>query len=147
MVANTTPIFARTADIQLLSLINPTAVTATDGTGNLQQIFQSDTTEGSFVDNIILKPEGGNTAATVARIFICSATGAFTPGTTNTANNTNLLTELSIPSTTASNTAATGEWSISIRRPLPTGWRLLIGFGTAPGVGAGFAITTFGGKY
>lgn len=148
MVANTTPIFGRIADVQLGATVGPTAVTATNGTGTLENIFQADTTEGSFVDHIILKPEGGSTAATVCRIFLCSDTGAFTSGTTNTAANTNLLTEITLPATLASNSVANGEWVISIRRALPPGWRILIGFGTSTGAaGIGYAPTTFGSKY
>lgn len=149
MVANTSPIFGRTPDVQLgAAVVGPTAVTATNGTGTLQEIFQADITEGSFVDHITLKPEGGSTAATVVRIFLCSFTGTFVSGTSNTSANTVLLTELTLPATTASNTLATGEWLISLRRPLPPGYRILIGFGTSTGAaGVGFGTIAFGSKY
>lgn len=148
MAANTQPIFGRTPQAELSSILGPSAVTATDGTGLLQPIFQADTVEGSFVDNITVKPLGGNTAATVLRIFLCSVTDAFTPGTSNTVDNTNLLTELTLPATTASNSQARPEYLISIRRALPPGWRILAAFGTSTGAaGTGYQMTTFGSRY
>lgn len=150
MAANTAPIFGRVADVQLTTpIVGPSAVTTTNGTGLLQEIFRADPAEGSFVDHIILKPEGGNTAQTVARIFICSAQDTtFVSGTTNQVSNTNLLTDMGLLATTASNLNATPEWVIPIRRPLPPGFRLLICFGTSTGAaGVGFGVTTFGSKY
>ncbi len=149
MAANTQPIFGRAPHVVLApSILGPTAVTATDGTEALEPIFQADPTEGSFVDNITVKPVGGNTAATVLRIFLCSETGPFTPGTTNRVDNTNLLTELTLPATTSSNNAARLEYVIPIRRALPQGWRILVGFGTSTGAaGTGYAVSTFGSRY
>ena len=149
MAANTQPIYGRTPHVVLSTpILGPTAVTATDGTGLLEPIFQADTIEGSFVDNITVKPVGGNTAATVLRVFLCSVTGPFTPGTSNTVANTNLLTELTLLATTASNNTARGEWIIPIRRALPPGWRILVGFGTSTGsAGTGYVLTTFGSSY
>jgi hypothetical protein len=148
MSANTQPIFGRAPDIQLGgAILGPTAVTAQDGTGTLAVIFQADTTEGGFVDRITLKPVG-SPAATVARIFICTVTGAFTSGTSNTAANTALLTEVGTPITTSSNVNSQGEYTIPLRLSLPPGYRLLIGFGTSTGAaGTGFAVTTAGSKY
>lgn len=151
MAANISPIYGRTPDVQLTPIIvGPTAVTAMNGTGNLEEIFRADTTEGSFVDHIVIKPATTtNTAATVARIFLCSSTDVtFVPGTSNVTTNTNLLTEIALPAVNASSIAATPEWGISIRRGLPPGYRLLIGFGTSTGAaGVGFCVTTFGSKY
>lgn len=94
-----------------------------------------------------MKAVGGNTAATVARIFICTVTGAFTPGTSNTAGNTALIREYSLLATTATNTNALADAAIPIRKYIPAGYRLLIGFGTSTGAaGIGYAVTTFGGK-
>lgn len=148
MAANTQPIFGRVPKASLSPILGPNAVTATDGTGTLESIFQADAVEGSFLDNITIKPVGGNTAATVVRIFLCSVTGAFTPGTSNNADNTNLLTELTLPASTASNTAARLEYVIPIRRALPPGWRILAGFGQSTGAaGNGYVFTSFGSDY
>lgn len=148
MAANTNPIFGRSPDVQLGgSILGPTAVTAQDGTGSLVSVFQADTIEGGYVDSVTLK-SAGSPAATVARLFICTVTGAFTSGTSNTAANTTLIAEATLASVTTSNTQAQNDITIPIRRPIPAGWRLLVGFGTSTGAsGTGYAVTTWGMKY
>lgn len=151
MAANTNPIFARTPDVQVGgSVLGPTAVTLMDGTGATPIAFMADATEGGFVDEIRLKPVG-SPAATVARIFFCTSTvaaGSFTPGTTNTAANTALIEELSLAAVTSSASAAQNDIAIPIRKAIPAGTKLLIGFGTSTGAaGTGYAVTTFGSKY
>jgi hypothetical protein len=149
MAANTNPIFGRTPDVQLGgAVLGPSANTAQDGTGaNTTSIFQADTTEGGFVDEIRLKPVG-SPAATVVRVFICTVTGAFTAGTSNTVVNTAMIAELSLGSVTTSNSVAQNDLSIPIRKALPAGYRLLITFGTSTGAsGTGYAVATFGVKY
>jgi hypothetical protein len=148
MAANVNPIYGRTPDVQVGGAVRgPTAVTAQDGTGTLEVIFQADATEGGWVDSVVLKPVG-SPAATVARLFFCTATGAFTPGTTNTVANTAMIDEISTVVTTTSNTLAQNAYVFSVRRALPPGTRLLIGFGTSTGAsGTGYAVTTFGSKY
>lgn len=149
MAANTSPIYGRTPDVQVAgAVLGPSAVTAQDGTGSLQEIFRADPTEGGWVDSVVLKPVG-SPAATVARLFFCEDNGeTFTPNTTNTAANTALIDEVSTVATTTSNTLAQNAYVFSVRRALPPGTRLLIGFGTSTGAsGTGFAVTTFGSKY
>ena len=153
MAANTSPIFGRTPDVQVSGVINsglilgPTANTAQDGTGTLYAIFQADATEGGWVDRVVVKSVG-SPAATVIRIFYHTTTGAFTPGTTNTASNTTMLTEYTAAAVTTSNTAAQTDIIIPIRAQIAAGQRLLIGFGTSTGAaGTGYVTTTFGSKY
>ena len=148
MAANTSPIFGRTPDVQVSGAVQgPTAVTAQDGTGSLQSIFQADTNEGGWVDSVVCKPVG-SPAATVIRLFYHDTNGAFTPGTTNTAANTALIDEISTILTTSSNTQAQNAYVFSMRRQMKPGNRLLIGFGTSTGAaGTGYAVTTFGSKY
>jgi hypothetical protein len=153
MAANTFPIYGRTPDVQTSGSLNsgavlgPTANTAQDGTGTLYEIFQADATEGGFVDRVVVKSVL-SPAATVIRIFYCEATGAFTPGTTNTATNTGLLTEYTAAAITTSNTVAQLDIVIPIRAPIVAGHRLLIGFGTSTGAaGTGYETVTFGSKY
>ena len=147
MPANTAPIYSALADVQVGgSILGPTAVTAQDGTGSLVQIFQAGA-NGSFVDSIILKA-AGSPAASVARVFFCSATGAFTSGTTNTAANTACVAEASLAAVTLSQTAASNDVVIPIRRAIPANTKLLIGFGTSTGAaGTGYSVVTFGGDY
>lgn len=149
MAANINPIYGRTPDVQVAgAVIGPSANTAQDGSGaNITAIFQADATEGAFVDEIRLKPVG-SPAATVVRVFLCTATGTFTPGTTNTASNTSMISELTLQTITSSNVFAQNDVSIPIRKAIPAGYRLLMTFGTSTGAaGTGYAITTFASKY
>lgn len=151
MSANIDPIYGRTADVQVGgAVLGPTAVTLQDGTGATPIIFIADATEGSFVDEIRLKPVG-SPAGTVCRIFFCTSTvvsGSFTPGTTNTAANTSMIAEISLAVVSSSNSAAQNDLTIPIRKALPASTKLLIGFGTSTGAaGTGYAVTTFGAKY
>lgn len=134
MAANTNPIYGRAPDLQLAgAIIGTSANTATDGTGaNISAIYQADATEGSYVYYVRLKPVS-STAATVARLWYHSTTGAFTPGTTNTAANTTMIAEVSLPAITASNTLAQPVFDIPVNMPLPAGTRLLMSFGTSTG--------------
>lgn len=157
MTANTTPIYSAAPSVQIGSggagtslgaIIGPSANTATDGTGaNMYEIFQADATNGGRVERIILKPIG-TVAATVARVFLCQSTGAFTAGTTNTAANTALLTEMQLAAWTASNTAASPQYEIPINMAMEPGTSLLMSFGTSTGAaGNGYNPITIGGKY
>ena len=147
MPANIDPIYSRTPDVQVGgAILGPTAITAQDGTGALPLIFTADATEGSWVESITLKSVL-SPALTVGRIFVCTATGAYTPGTTNTVVNTAMIREISLPVITTSNTVAQTDFEIPIRKFLPASMKLLIGFGTSTGAaGTGYAVTTWGGK-
>lgn len=149
MAANTAPIYGRIADIQLAgAIIGTSANTATDGTGaNTTSIFTADSTEGSFVQFVRLKPVS-TIAATVARIWYCSDTGAFTPGSTNTAGNTTMVAEVTIAAWTASQIVAAPSYDVPINIPMPASTKLLITFGTSTGAGTtGFNPLVVGMKY
>lgn len=150
MAANIYPIFSRTWDLQLGAgaIVGPSANTATDGTGaNTYLIYTADATEGGYVYKVILKPVA-SAGATVVRLWYCSATGAFTPGTTNTAANTAMIAELSTAAWTASNSAASPQYEISVMLGLPPSTKLLVTFGTSTGAaGNGFNPLVIAGKY
>lgn len=149
MPANNLPIYVSAPDIQLCgSVVGTNANTATDGTGaNTYLIYTADSTNGSYVYKIILKAIS-TTAATVARVFYCSATGSFTAGTTNTAANTTMVAELTLAAFTASNTVASPQYEIPINFPLPPSTKLLITFGTTTGASTtGFNPLVIAGKY
>ena len=149
MPANTAPIYIVAPDLQLAgSIVGSSANTATDGTGaNTYLIYTADSTNGSYVYKVILKSVS-TTAATVARLFYCSATGAFTAGTTNTAANTTMIGELTLAAFTASNTVASPQYEIPVNFPLPPSTKLLITFGTSTGAGTtGFNPLVIAGKY
>jgi hypothetical protein len=150
MAANAIPIFSKTWDLQLGAgaVVGPTANTATDGTGaGITSIFQADATEGGFVYKVILKAVA-SPAATVVRLWYHSTTGAFTPGTTNTAANTTMISEIGLAAWAASNVNASPVVEIPIMFGLPPGTRLLISFGTSTGAaGNGYNPLVIGGKY
>lgn len=149
MPANTAPIYIVAPDLQLAgSIVGSSANTATDGTGaNTYLIYTADSTNGSYVYKVILKSVS-TTAATVARLFYCSATGAFTAGTTNTAANTTMIGELTLAAFTASNTTASPQYEIPVNFPLQASTKLLITFGTSTGAATtGFNPLVIAGKY
>lgn len=149
MAANTSPIYVRTPDIQLAgAVIGTNANTATDGTGaNITQIFVADATEGSYVYTVRLKPIS-TIVATVARLWYCSDTGAFSAGTTNTAANTTMIGEISIAAFTASNTVGAPVYDFPVNMPLPPSTKLLMTFGTSTGAATtGFNPLIIAGKY
>jgi hypothetical protein len=149
MAANTNPIYGRTADIQVGGAIIGTAAnTATDGTGaNTSLIYTADATEGSYVYLVRLKSVS-TIAATVVRLWVCTDTGAFTPGTTNTAANTTMIGEMTIAAFTASNTIASPVYEFPVNMPLNASYKLLMTFGTSTGAATtGFNPLTIAAKY
>lgn len=149
MAANTAPIYSRTPNVQIAgAVIGPSANTAFDGTGaNTYEIFDADATEGSFVYKVILRPIGA-AAATVARLFVCTDTGTFTAGTTNTVANTAPVAEITLPLIATSQVAAQNHFEIPLNFPLNPGFKLLMTFGTSTGAaGVGYNPVTIAGKY
>jgi len=149
MAANTFPIFPKTPDVQVGgAVLGPSANTSLDGTGaNSFLVFTADATEGGFLKKITLKAVG-SPAATVCRAFVCTATGTFTAGTTNTAANSSLRGEIALPAITLSQTAATPEFILPLDIALNASFKVFLTFGTSTGAsGTGYAVTCEGGKY
>ncbi len=150
MTANTSPIFTIVPNVPVGGgVLGPTANTNLDGTSSSTSatlIFTAGSF-GSYVNFVRCKPVG-SPLATVIRIFYCTDTGAFTAGTTNTATNSALLTEIAVPNITLSQTANQIDISIPLAVPIPASTKLFITFGTSTGSsGTGYAVTTFGGDY
>ena len=145
---NTLPIYVGTPDLGLAgAIVGSSANTATDGTGANTYLIFTAGASGSFIYKVILKSIS-TTAATVARLFYCSATGAFTPGTTNTAANTTMISELTLAAFTASNTTASPQYEIPVNFPIPANTKILITFGTSTGAGTtGFNPLCVAGDY
>ena len=145
---NTLPIYVGTPDISLVgSIVVSSANTATDGTGANTYLVFTAGASGSFVNKVSLKSIS-TTAATVARLFYCSATGTFTAGTTNTAANTTMIAELTLASFTASNTTASPQYEIPVNFPFSASTKLLITFGTSTGASTtGFNPLCIAGDY
>lgn len=150
MPANIDPIYSRTADIQSGggAVIGPNANTAQDGTGsNITAVYQADPTNGGYLQRLRFRA-AGSPVATVARIFICSVTGAFTPGTSNTSANTWLWDEVTLPAVTLSQVAQSNPLELPMNLPMPPGYRILVAFGTSTGsAGTGWVVTAAAGKY
>lgn len=150
MPANTEPIATRIGDLQSVAgvVVGPSANTAQDGTGaNIFVVWQADSGFGGFLRSIIFRSVG-SPATTVARVFFHTTTGAFTPGTTNTAANTHLVYEITLTTTTLSQTAAAPHNEIPINMATPASFRWLVTFGTSTGAaGTGYIVSGIGGKY
>ena len=134
---NTLPIFTASADTQwAVSAI--TANTTKDLTsGTISLVFTAGSS-GGYVQRIRFRALGTN-VATVARIFINNG------ATTATQANNVLWDEISLASTTLSETSALATYEIPLNFALPAGYRLYVTLGT--GVAAGYSITCVGGKY
>jgi hypothetical protein len=94
---------------------------------------------GSYVNQLIVRPVGTNSSATVLRVFINNGSSNATQ-----ANNC-LFTEVTLPVTTASAVAALVGAAIPLNFALPGGYKINVTLGTA--VGAGFRVMVQGGDY
>lgn len=139
MAANTSPIFSISGNVSWGAATLTTATGDYDGTGaNNKLVFTADATNGSFLQRIRLKPIGTNIAS-VVRFYINN-------GSTNgTASNNTFYGEVSLPATTASNTAALIEIDYPFNFVLPAGYKIYAGVATT--VAAGWVATAVGGNY
>ena len=144
MPGNSEPIYTRVGDVSTNGSTGMATalVTATgDYTGvsaNHQLVFTADPTNGGYVQRLRFQATGTNTAS-VARIYINN-------GSTNTtATNNTFYGQVSLPATTAINTAATVEVDYPMNFALNPGFRIYVGLGTT--VAASWICTAIGGKY
>lgn len=144
MAVNTDPIYSRQGDVSSNGTTGMATgmVTATgDYTGasaNHVLVFTSDATNGGYVARLRFQATGTNTAS-VARIYINN-------GSTNTtASNNTFYGQISLPGTTAINTAATTEIDYPMNFAINPGFRIYVGLGTT--VAASWVCTAIGGKY
>lgn len=140
MAGNQLPIFSKRGAIAFNSYMvtGNTTVDLTSGTTYL--VFTADSVNGSFVQRIRFRSTpGGTTTATVARIWLNNG------ATTGTATNNILFDEITLPSTTASASTATGGIELPLGFALPAGWRIYITIGTSSA--NGWAATTVAGDY
>ena len=142
--ANSDPIYSKSGDVSANGTTTmPTGmVTATaDYTGvsaNHVLVFTADATNGGFVQRLRFKATGTNTAS-VARIYINNGSVH-----TSAANNT-FFGEMSLPATTAINTAATADIDYPMNFALNPAFTIWVGLGTT--VAASWICTAVGGKY
>lgn len=148
MAANTTPIFPKSPQIGLKTLITADASLTTPTTQG--QIILTGTTDGTRVDGIKVRALGTN-VQTVLRIFFNDGLGVL-------AANFTLVHEVKLPATTASTTDVNQATDVvllpinydnagaGVLPPyLKSGQKLYASIGTT--VAAGYAVTAFGGDY
>ena len=144
MSANTIPIYSKAGQISWSGDLK-TANTAKDGTGTVETIFTAGV-DGARVERIRIRALGTN-VATVLRIFINNG------GANSTATNNALYAEITLASTTLSETAAlltTNEFpsiadTTAFPIVLPAGYKLLATVGTT--IAAGVKVTAIGSTY
>lgn len=144
MPGNSEPIYTRVGDLSSNGSTGmaTTLTTATgDYTGasaNHQLVFTADATNGGYVQRLRFTATGTNTAS-VARIYINNGSA------NTTASNNSFFGQVSLPATTAINTAATVEIDYPMNLALNPGFRIYVGLGTT--VAAGWVCVAVGGKY
>lgn len=144
MAQNTAPVFTLSGDISTNNSTGRSqAVTAAigssyDGTHANMVLIHTAGANGSYVDRIRCVAFGTN-VATVARLF------ANNGSTNGTAANNCPIDQISLPATTASNTAATPTIIFPLGIRLSASERLYVGLGTA--VAAGWSFVAEGGQY
>lgn len=144
MPGNSDPIYTRLGDVSANGTTGMATdlVTATaDYTGisaNHVLVFTADATNGGFVVRLRFQAKGTNVAS-VARIYINNGS------IQTTATNNSFYGQISLPGTTAINTAATTEIDYPMNLALGASFRIYVGLGTT--VAAGWVCVAIGGKY
>jgi hypothetical protein len=142
MAANTQPIFSIQGEAQWSTLMN--AANTGNVTGSTSYLVFTAGTNGSFVQKIRFRhvPPSGNTAATVARVWINNGNDV------TVASNSTLFDEITIASnTTFSQVASTPFYEIPLNFAIPTNYRIYVTLGTSPTTGANIQATVIGGDY
>jgi len=144
MPSNSEPIYSRQGDVSsngttgMATTITTATGDYTGASANHQLVFTADSTNGGYVSRLRFQATGTNTAS-VARIYLNN-------GSSNTtASNNSFYGQISLPGTTATNTAATTEIDYPMNLALNPGFRIYVGVGTT--VAAGWVCTAIGGKY
>ncbi len=144
MPANTEPVYSRVGDVSsnaatgMATDITTATGDYTGASANHVLVFTADSTNGGYVSRLRFQAKGTNTAS-VARIYLNNGSA-----NTTAANNT-FYGQVSLPATTAINTAATVEIDYPMNFALNPGFRIYVGVGTT--VAAGWVCTAIGGKY
>lgn len=136
MTANKEPIYTLTPVLSWAAAI-ATANTAKDGTGTVATVYTAGA-NGSFVQKLIARPTGTNTAS-VLRVFANN-------GSTNaTAGNNSFIADISLPAITNSEVAAQQVVELFLNIGLPAGYKINCTIGTT--VAAGWAVSAVGGDF
>jgi hypothetical protein len=140
MAQNTVPIFGKTPTITWSTIT--AANTALDGTGTVATCFTADATNGSYVQNLVVKSNTttATSAAGTLRVFINNGS------TNSTATNNTLVREFVLTTVTASATTATINWEFPLNIMLPAGYKINCTIATVA-ASSGFALTCCGITY
>lgn len=139
MSANVNPIYSGTGDVQWTTVLTAVNLSYDATAANAAVVFTA-SLSGSFLQRIRFKASG-STTATVARIF-------FNNGATSaSAANNVLFDEITLPLTSATQTAATAVYELPVNAAIPAGYRVLATLGTAQSAGGGWYATAVGGSY
>ena len=142
MAGNSVPIFGRIGKIgqgQITGVVLGADLSDVDAA----LIFTADATNGSIINEVRVKYlPGTSTAATAFRVWINNG------GTLSTTTNNSLVTEITIPIITTSQTAGTTDFVIPLSRGgivLPPSYRVYATIGTySTGT---FMVSAYGGDY
>lgn len=143
MAANTAPIYTLSPDVAA-NAATTMATTLTTATGDYTGISANHAqvhlagANGSYVRKLRFKAIGTNTAS-VARIYLNNGS------THATATNNSFFGELSLPATTAINTAGTVDIDYTVEIAVPAGFSIWVGLGTT--VAAGWVCVAVAGQY
>jgi hypothetical protein len=137
MVANTTPIFPLTPDIEWAPAITTANITKDGSSGTVTLLFTAGA-DGAFISSVDGQALGANTAS-VMRLFLNNG------GVTTTAANNTFLRNVGLPTTTLSEVGETLGVSLPLGMPIPAGYRLYATIGTT--VAAGWQFTVIAGSY
>jgi len=142
MAGNSTPIFGRIGKIGIAQIAG-VVLGADLSDGDAALIFTADATNGSIVNEVRVKYlPGTSTVATAFRVWINNG------GTLSTTTNNTLVTEITIPAITTSQTAGTTDFVIPLSRGgivLPPSYRMYATIGTwSTGT---FLVSAYGGDY
>ena len=140
MALNTSPIYSGVGDIQWPSTALTTANPSYEASGSGAVTVFTASISGSFVQRIRFKASG-STTATAARIFIGNANSP------STGSNVTLFDEITLPATTATQTAATAVYELPVNAALPPNYKIVATVATAQVAGGGWYVSAVGGSY
>jgi hypothetical protein len=138
MAANTTPIFIGTPNVQWSGSMTAANTDTSMATGTSYAVYTA-SANGSKVEDLYITYLGTLAGATVLRLFVNNGSS------TGTAANNTLVTEITVPALTISQTAANTPIVVRLNLVLKANYVLRATLGTA--AANGIAVTAVGGDY
>lgn len=139
---NIAPVFSRASDVQWIEGIVTANNTIDITSGTSYLVCTADSTNGGFLEGVIIKVNPANNgAATVVRFWLNNGS------TTGTAANSCIVGEIAIPATTTTATGALPDFYWAANLALPAGYKVYATVGTAPGGSCEMSACARLGKY